>query len=178
MHTLNQFSKTALCPHQLEKQKAGITLVTIGNPLRKDDAIGQIIAQELPTLVREELCCFDIESYSQFLLDCLAFHEIAVIVDATKYHGHAGEINIIDLGEVLENNKTLKVESCHGLSFVDELKMFKNNYQLPDKLYFFGIETKDTGWGEGLSKELEIDKAAICERLGNFLKSIFIKSGL
>ncbi len=177
MQTYNTYSHITLCPHQKEKQRDGIVLVTIGNSLRRDDAIAKIIADSLPSNIEEELCRFDLESYSQFLLDCVVFHQVAVIVDATKSEGNAGSVKIINLKEVLDRNLPLNIKSCHGLSFFDELKIANLSNQLPDELYFFGVETKNTNWGEGLSYDLEKESAKITEKLSEFLKSIFLKDG-
>lgn len=178
MHVSNTYSKSFVCPHQCENVSDGIALVAIGNSLRRDDAVAQVVADGLSDEVQEELCRFNLESYSQFLLDCVVYHEVAVIVDATKGDGNSGDVTIIDLAESLHNGTPLKVQSCHGLSFMDELKIADKNSCLPAKIYFFGIEAADTDWGEGLSPELEAKKSILSNRLEQFLKSIFIKSGL
>lgn len=178
MHFQNTYSKVSVCPHQCETVRGGVALVTIGNSLRKDDAIAKLVAEALSDSTQNELCRFDLESYSQFLLDCVVFHEVAVIVDATRGQGKTGDVCIIDLADVVHNDTKLKVESCHGLSFLDELKIADKTNCLPDKIYFFGIETGDTDWGEGLSPEMEAKRTTISKRLEEFLKSLFIKAGL
>lgn len=171
-------SKTTLCLHQVEKQRSGIALITIGNPLRKDDGIASIVADGLSLDVKEELCRFDLETYSQFLMDCLVYHQVAVIIDATAEKGKAGELTILDLTAAMELKNNIDVKSCHGLSFMDELKMARNQNFLPEKVYFFGIEAENTDWGKGLSMELETKKEELTKRLEQFLKSIFIQIGL
>lgn len=171
-------SKTTRCPHQFEKQRSGIALITIGNPLRKDDGVASIVADGLSLDVKEELCRFDLESYSQFLMDCIVYHQVAVIMDATGEQGTAGEVTILDLTAALDRKNNVDVKSCHGLSFMDELKMARHENFLPDRVYFFGIEAENTDWGKGLSMELETKKEELTQRLEHFLKSIFIKIGL
>lgn len=178
MHVNNTFSKVFVCPHQCETVRGGVALVTIGNSLRKDDAIAKLVAEALSDSTQNELCRFDLESYSQFLLDCVIFHEVAVIVDATKGQGKTGDVTIVDLADVVHNNAKLKVESCHGMSFLDELKIGDKTECLPDKVYFFGIEVGDTDWGEGLSQQMEAKRSEISKRLDQFLKSLFIKAGM
>lgn len=176
------FSKLAICPHQVDKVRSGIAIVSIGNPLRHDDGIAFRIVESLSPWVKEEVCCFNLETYSQFLIECIAHHEVAVIVDATSKQNSVGDVGILDLNKMLESHinakVNLRINSCHSFAFSDELKLAQNAGRLPDKLFFFGIEIADTTWGQGLSQELELKVDAIRDQLESFLKSIFLKTGI
>jgi len=168
----------ASCPHQGDQQKSGIALVSIGNVLRADDGVACKLLDKLSQDVKDEVCRFNLESYSQFVLDCVAYHEAAVIVDAVRGGKEVGDVTIIDLKEMFERGAKLSVDSCHGFSFYDELLLIQDKSLLPDKMYFFGIEIESDNWGEGLSKALLMREDEIGLRLEHFLKSLFLKLGV
>ncbi|MDX2108382.1 MAG: hydrogenase maturation protease [Candidatus Melainabacteria bacterium] len=168
----------ASCPHQGDEQKSGIALVSIGNILRCDDGIGVRLLDKLSPDVKDEVCLFKLETYSQFVLDCVAYHEVAVIVDAVRSGKQVGDVSIIDLKEMFEYDAKLELNSCHGFSFYDELRLITDKSLLPDKMYFFGIEIDKVEWGEDLSKALSMRQDEINKRLEDFLKSLFLKLGV
>lgn len=168
----------ASCPHQGDEQKSGIAIVSIGNILRSDDGVAVKLLDKLSQDVKDEICIFNLESYSQFVLDCVAYHEVAVVIDAVQSGKAVGDVSIIDLKEMFERGAKLSVESCHGFSFYDELKLIQDKSLLPDKLYFFGVEIDKDEWGEGLSEALCARENEIRQRLENFLKSLFLKLGI
>lgn len=168
----------ASCPHQGDEQKSGIALVSIGNTLRFDDGIAVRLLEKLTPDVKDEVCIFNLENYSQFLLDCMVYHEVAVIVDAVCSEKNVGDVSIIDLKEMILRGSKLPIESCHGFSFYDELNLVQDKSLLPDKIYFFGIGIKNDDWGEGFSQALLAREDEIHNRLENFLKSLFLKMGV
>lgn len=147
----NQFSR---CIHG-KPGKDGLALITIGNQLRGDDGIAAALCDALPESALQDVCRYDLGTYTGYLSDCLAGHQAAIIIDAT-YNGTAsGTVTLMDLSSVLANAVPMNIQSCHGLSLADELRLAKKEGGLPKRIIFFGIEVNDVDWSDTPSPTLK-----------------------
>jgi hydrogenase maturation protease len=143
------------CRHNVDSENpCGLALVSIGNNLRTDDGVAAAVCKALPKPLLDHICTFDLGPYTYFLVDCLAGHKAAIVVDATWSAKQAGAITVIDLTELIRTNSPIKLSSSHGLSLVDELRIGARRHLIPDTVIFLGIEGASTDWGESLSNEL------------------------
>ena len=142
------------CRHQLASKHGALVLVSVGNVLRGDDGVAQAICQELPDQVLDNVCRFDLGSYTNLLIDCLSGHDSAIIVDSTFSGAEPGTVTIIDLKPIISTRSEMLLQSCHGFSIVDELQLARWRGLLPGNMLFFGIEVANVDWGEGLSETL------------------------
>lgn len=153
--------------------KDEIVLITIGSPLRGDDAVAQVLCDGLPMALLSQIKRYDLELKTQMIGDCIQGAKATVILDASKSGAEPGTATILDLHPILKNSQELPINSCHSLSFVDELKILSRQKQeLPALLIFFGIEVLDAGWQEGLSSELRSRLPELQEKLIHLLQSI------
>lgn len=150
----------------------GTALVSIGNTLRQDDGIGQAVLDNVVKEDKHQFCRFDLGGYSINLIDCLKGHNLAIVIDSTINQGNPGKVTFLDLNEAVRRRQTLQLNSCHGLSLVDELQLAQWRYDLPSKLYFFGVEADSTDWTEGLSSSLESQLPTITEQLTEALNRL------
>ncbi|HEY9715692.1 MAG TPA: hydrogenase maturation protease [Chroococcales cyanobacterium] len=160
------------CSHNLEDSQAGLALVTIGNSLRSDDGVALALCDALPHRIKSTICRFDLGSHIEHLAACLKGHHSAVVVDSTQNGSEPGTVSILNLALLLESTSPLRVESCHGLSLADELRLAKREVRLPDRLIFFGIEANDVSWSESLTPALQQKLPGLVKHLSSLLEKI------
>lgn len=133
------------CSHSDQEIPSGLCIITIGNNLRGDDGIAMKICDKLPPTLADDVCRFDLGTYTSYLGSCLQGHKAAIIIDSTSNSCTPGSITIVDLKAYLEDQKgsPLGVKTTHGFSLVDELKLLSEVSELPDRLMLLGVEVKD-----------------------------------
>lgn len=158
VETLEMYAKQqqspSRCQHSELVQPAGLCIVTVGNSLRGDDGIASALCEHLPATVLSDVCVFNLGTYSNYLSDCLKGHKAAIIIDSTCDGLSPGSVSIIDLHALLEG-PNLNINSSHGFSVADELKLAKQLGSLPNRLIFFGVEIGEVNWKETISPALK-----------------------
>lgn len=153
--------KAAPCKHLASEAASGVALIAMGNTLRGDDGIAQLVCRSLDTNLLDQVCYFDIGTASVYLPNCLLKHSAAVIVDAVAIESQqdAGSSRhgsvLVELPELIRSKTPAALRSSHGISFVDELKLFFEGKKLLKSLNFFGIYCKAQDWQHSISHELE-----------------------
>jgi len=124
-----------------------IVVLGVGNILRKDDGLGQLIAQKLKEKV--DIPVFDGGDAPENYLEKILAHnpETVLIIDTVDFNGKPGEVRIFEQNELLHRDF-----STHGMSLKLVMEYLKNRGVKEVKL--IGVQPKDTGFGEGLSKEV------------------------
>lgn len=143
------------CLHNSLPQPSRLALITIGNSLRGDDGIAARLCDALPESALLDVCRFDLGPYTGFLKDCLYGHKAAIIIDSTQNGTAPGTVTIIDLDAMLEREAIINLNSCHGFSLADELRIAKQYGALPEQLVFFGVEVENVDWTENISTKLQ-----------------------
>lgn len=142
------------CRHSELESPAGLCIVTVGNSLRGDDGIASALCQSLPETVLSDVCLFNLGPYTSYLSDCLKGHKAAIIIDSTCDGLSPGSVSIVDLHALLEG-PNVNINSSHGFSVADELKLAKQLGNLPNRLIFFGVEIGEVNWKETISPALK-----------------------
>lgn len=140
--------KTTQCRHSANVEPDGLALITIGNQLKGEHDIAAALCDILPEADIKDVCRFDLGSYTGFLADCLAGHKAAIIIDSTSNGTAAGTMSIVDLSLALDRAKPPIIQSRHGASLVDELRLTKQAGKLPKRIIFFGVELSDSNGTE------------------------------
>lgn len=151
-----------------------LALISIGNKSRGNDAIASVLCEKIIDDRPENICWFDLGSYTNYLSDCIKSHAAAIIVDAVKVKNAVGRALITDLIPVINGSATLSIQSSHGFSFIDEIRFAKKNSFIPDKIMFFGIEieAEEISWGENLDSQLNDKVPELTEQLRVLIKSV------
>ncbi len=125
-----------------------VAVVTLGNPLRGDDAIATHLLAGLPAELSETLCILDAGSYTRDLPDFLHNHDLGIVTDATA----SNDTVILDLSDLAQCHQIMP-DCSHALSWLDEIVLFKHEFSIPQRLLFVGLPTYESGWHEGLSTQ-------------------------
>ena len=138
-------------------------IVGMGNYLRKDDAVGLYLIDELQhTLRSEDVLLMNVEDVIESYvfkiadLDC----ENVLIIDAVKSTTSPGSIVF---GRLVKFDEALNDYSTHKLSLSLCGKILEDSGK---KTYLLGIEAADTDFGRGLSEDVQ--------RSADILKEVLI----
>jgi len=132
-------------------------VMSIGNPIKSDDNIGNIVLDKLD--IKDIIKIKAGINPENFIKELKDFEEI-IIIDALDFGGKSGEVRVFNPDEIKD-----VLLSTHSIT-LNLLKKF-----LPDsKIKIIGIQPKNIGFGEELSKELENKIDEIVEKVSLFLK--------
>ncbi len=135
-------------------------VISIGNVLKRDDNIGNLVVDELRKKIEDENILFILADTNpeNFIGKIKSFNpNIIYFIDAVEFNGEIGEVKIFSIDVVL--NESL---STHGIS----VKVFKDFFPNTE-IYVVGIKVEDIEYGEGLSESLELD--SISNKVKNIL---------
>lgn len=120
----------------------------MGNPLKKDDNIGNLIVDNLSQEIKDKNFVF-IKAYQTPENYLAPLKKIkpkkAYIIDAVEFKGPAGEVKVFDLNEISLSNTT-----THNIP----VTIYKD-YFPHTKIKIIGIKVEDTSFGEELSEEIQ-----------------------
>ena len=132
-------------------------VMSIGNPIKSDDNIGNIILDKLD--VKDIIKIKAEVTPENFIKDLKNYDEI-IILDALEFGGNVGEVKFFELNEIKD-----AITTTHNIP-ISLLKRFLPN----SKIKIIGIQPKNIEFGEKLSEELESRIEEIVERINLFLK--------
>jgi hydrogenase maturation protease len=153
--------------------KAGI--IGVGNPLRRDDGIGIILLEKL--IEKKDDLPQDIEyidggTGGVNLLHILALFDVALIIDAVNLNGKPGESKLFKSEDVCSKKSSINI-STHESDVLKIINLSKELGEIPDELFIFGVQPKDTSQGDGLSSELQQSVESLTLSLQNEIANIF-----
>ncbi len=123
-------------------------IVGIGNPYRRDDTIGLIIAKQLHNILKYDIVESDGDLLN--LIDTLQRYDLVILIDAINLQTSPGKLHRYDIN----NLEVEPLTSTHAINIIEVLELIKIIGKMP-KMIFYGIEGKDFEMGEGLSEEVE-----------------------
>lgn len=125
-----------------------IAVIGIGNPLKKDDNIGNIIIEKLCKEIKDKNFVF-IKAYltPENYLSLLKKEKPknVYIIDAVEFKGAVGEVKVFNLNEINQSRVT-----THNIPIAIYQDYFPNSI-----IKLIGIKVKDVSFGEELSKEIK-----------------------
>ncbi|MFH1474147.1 MAG: hydrogenase maturation protease [Candidatus Aenigmatarchaeota archaeon] len=133
------------------------TVMSIGNPIKCDDNIGNIVLDKLDV---EGIKKIKGETTPENFIDQLKICEELVIIDALQFDGEVGEVRTFELNDIKN-----VVISTHNITF-DLLQKFLPN----SKIKIIGIQTKSIDFGIEMSEELKSKMGKIVENVNQLLK--------
>lgn len=123
-------------------------VIGIGNPLKKDDNIGNLITEKLGKEIKDKNFMF-IKAYltpeNYLLLLKKEEPKKVYIIDAVEFKGEAGDVKVFNLDEINQSRIT-----THNISVTIYQDYFPNSI-----IKLIGIKVKDVNFGEELSKEIK-----------------------
>jgi hydrogenase maturation protease len=136
----------------MEVVKDKTCIVGMGNYLRKDDAVGLYLVDELQSKVSsDQLLLLNVEDIIESYVFKIAELDCAnvLIIDAVKSTTSPGSIIF---GRLTKCGEALNDYSTHKLSLTLCGKILEESGK---KTYLLGVEAADTDFGQGLSEDVK-----------------------
>lgn len=141
-------------------------IIGLGNPLLADDGVGLRIAAELRRRLGGRSGVTTVELYSggMWLMEAMAGHARAIVIDAIAGGGAAGAIRRLGLGD-LPQTRTADCTHDAGLPVALELGRAAG-LQLPAEVQIWAVEAADVEtFGERLTPAVERAVPQVVERV-------------
>ena len=131
--------------HLSLKPKEGLTLIlTVGNPMRRDDGVGPYIASKLSFVPNRTVMEGGMHPENQ-LDDITRLNPSRILIlDAADFGGSPGELRLIETESIPETSL-----STHAISLKVIAKIL--NDDTGAEIVFIGIQPQNVSFGEGLS---------------------------
>ena len=136
--------------------KKKIAVIGLGNPLRRDDAIGILLLQYLSQnkkKLSKTIDFIDGGTSGMNLLHLLGDYETVLLLDAVDFKGSTGEIKKFTVDEI-KNQKIQLFLSTHESDFLTVYALLKELDRAPTRLVIFGVQPKDISYGTRVSQEI------------------------
>ena len=136
--------------------KKKIAVIGLGNPLRRDDAIGLLLLQYLQQnkkKLSKTIDFIDGGTSGMKLLHLLGDYDTVLLLDAVDFKGSPGEIKKFTVDEI-KNQKIQVFLSTHEPDFLTVYALLKELDKAPTHLVIFGVQLKDISHGTRLSQEI------------------------
>ncbi len=133
-------------------------LMGVGNDIRGDDAVGELVAREFEHENWETVDCGSVPENHIIMVE-KDDYETVILVDAANMELEPGEIRIVS--RELLNVFTMSTHALPLSLVIDYLE------ERVDEVYLIGIQPKDMRLKEGITPELREAKEKILELLNN-----------
>jgi len=133
-----------------------IGIIGLGNPLRSDDGIGIILLNKI--IEQKNIFSKNIEYIDggiggiNLIHDLVKF-DIVLFIDAIDFKGKIGETIFLEQEELFSKKIPIRA-STHQNDILKTIQLSKSLNELPEKIFFYGIQIKDTSIGSNLSNEI------------------------
>ena len=154
-------------------KKLGV--IGLGNPLRRDDGIGIVLLEKLVEQkynLPHGIQYIDGGTGGMNILYLLAQFDIVFIIDAAFFNAVPGYGKLFTIQQI-KNNKISFSDSTHEFDILKVINLSKNLDELPEYIFFFGVQPKDTSIGTDLSKELQQNIEKLLKKLIVELKKVY-----
>ncbi|NYZ79969.1 hydrogenase maturation protease [Candidatus Micrarchaeota archaeon] len=132
-------------------------VIGLGNPLKRDDDIGNIIANRLVGFN-----AVSAETTPESFISEMKKHNVVVFVDAVEFGGQPGDVKffrLIDLKEMPLSTHSIPIETLREI--------------MPrKKMFVIGVQPEDVDYGAGLTDELKKELDGIIEKTKELLNEI------
>lgn len=127
-------------------------VVCLGNPYMKDDGVGPEVCRRLRGMaLRQDVVIVEFRSLELGTLWQFRLAKRLLVVDALKSGSTPGTVSRYSL--LPRSNAQVRLPDSHGLELQDALDVIgPEGPSLP--VTIIGVESKDCGFGEGLTKEV------------------------
>jgi hydrogenase maturation protease len=131
-----------------------LIVIGVGNPWRRDDAAGLMVARRLRGALPEGVEVLEREGEPTGLVDAWEGADALWLVDAVSSGAAPGTVHRLDASEH-ELPAELFRASTHHLGLAEAVELARALGRLPVRTIFYGIEGASFDAGEGLTPEVE-----------------------
>lgn len=138
-------------------------LIGLGNPFRRDDGVGHIVAEAARARVGDDVTVVELDGDPARMIEAWDGAELAVVVDAVASGSAPGTLHRVE--DTADLPPGTSNPSSHGLGVTEAVALGRALGRCPDRLVVHGVEVDDTGDGEGLSDVVAAAVPALVDRV-------------
>lgn len=143
---MNKITMTAL----------SIGIIGVGNPLRKDDGIGIVLLHHMKNAAKlnpDSLSFIDGGTGGMNVLHVCNKFDVVVFLDAVDFKANPGETRFFSIDNI-KSNKQVSSVSTHHEDLFQIIRIGQKIGECPNKVFVFGVQPADIGFGEGLTEQI------------------------
>jgi len=137
-------------PLPAARNRARLTVIGIGNPLRGDDAVGLIVAREVRAAATADIAVIELEGEPASLIAAWEGAGPTVVVDAVASGAPAGTVTVVDATDA-PLPPSLSAASTHALGLGEAIELARVLDRLPKRLVVVGVEASEFAPGRPLT---------------------------
>jgi hydrogenase maturation protease len=131
---------------------AEVAIIAIGNEYRRDDGVGMVVLRQLTEVIPAGTGLTCVDGEPSRLMDAWDGSRLVILLDAAVCEpAHPGRIH---RSTVIEAESAASTSS-HGLGVPEAVELARVLHRLPERLVLLTVEAADTGYGLGLSPQVE-----------------------
>ncbi len=147
----------------------GRLLIGVGNPWRRDDGVGPLVAGRLAAMGLPEVTVTEASGEGAALIEAMAAAEQVWLVDAVASGAPAGTVHRIDAGAAAVPRGFFNY-STHAFSVAEAIELARALGQLPAACVLYGIEGEDFSSGHGLTAPVAAAAETVVAELSGVLQ--------
>ena len=138
----------------------GPVVVGIGNPFRRDDGVGPVVAARVRRALPPGVRVVELDGEPARLVDAWAGAAVAIVVDAMRSGAAPGTLRRTELAtsggrgdrlDVPVSDAPARPASSHAYSLLDAVDLGRALGRVPARLVLYTVEGRDFADGPGLS---------------------------
>jgi hydrogenase maturation protease len=141
-----------------------VLVIGVGNPYRRDDAVGLIVARTLHEKNLDGVKVLEMSGEGAALIEAWQNAERVIVIDALCSGAAPGTIFRFEAHRRSIPTRFFRY-STHNLGLAEAIELARSLGQLPRELIVYGIEGRDFTVGEGLSPEVAHGASQVLERI-------------
>ena len=152
-----------------------LCVIGLGNPLRQDDGIGIVLLEKLVEYKKnlpQSIQYIDGGTGGMNILHLFAQFDIVFIIDAAFFNAHPG-CGKLFTSQQIKDSRISFYHTTHEFDILKIINLSKSLDELPERIFFFGVQPKDTSIGTELSKELKQNVEKLFKKLVIELKKVY-----
>ncbi len=129
-------------------------VIGVGNPYRRDDGVGLVVARRLRELAERALVVAEASGEGASLLETFEGASWVILIDAVASGAAPGTVVRLDAAAQPLPKQFFRY-STHAFGVAEAVELARALGCLPARLVIFGVEGAEYAAGEGLSSEVE-----------------------
>ncbi len=147
-----------------------VLILGIGNPFRRDDGIGPIVAERIAALGLPDVEVRLESGEGAALMHCWSGYDDVIAIDAVRSGAQPGRVHVLEA-----HNLPVPIDyfhySSHAFGLAEAIEVGRALAELPPRLIVVGVEGRDFASGSGLSPEVEAVVPQVAETVLGLIRS-------
>ncbi|MEF8847510.1 MAG: hydrogenase maturation protease [Candidatus Thermoplasmatota archaeon] len=153
-------------------------VIGLGNPLRRDDGIGISVLKRLDEIKKRlpaDTEFIDGGTGGFNLFHIISKYNSVLIIDGIYLSLNPGESKLFNFYDIESSKKKSLNISTHEEDFLKIISIARKINNKPEKIYIYGIQPKNTGLGNSLSKEIKKNIGKYTRELEEIINDLFVE---